>query len=371
MGFISKLKEILSRKKILRLQEAQNQQQDTQSPYTYRLSENDNLLISSIRYNNSVKHRNGAVTNVLLADINQYRNGEMIFFDDVETVAFEIPENEPITEVILQKIAQYYMYERNMPDAKRDCFYLGELSQDPYDLGTNNKSEAVSNYVNNTVAPALRQEKIEKIERSKQLAFEKNAEERKRENIFRKDLKEKAEKYIKEQELIKNYRVNNPYLRQVSDQYMGKDGQLYCNYDGINMYNGEILRLRGIDKVGKDENGVYLYKGNIASTMNEYDVEMLRENGRGLGKDVCFTMDRKIEDIIQSNNPAEIRTLLTMLSESQLGENNESLEYLGHLDYYNRIDKNKENLSPALKNTIGRLQTEYSQERINEQYGRY
>ena len=62
MGFISKLKEILSRKKILRLQEAQNQQQDTQSPYTYRLSENDNLLISSIRYNNSVKHRNGAVT---------------------------------------------------------------------------------------------------------------------------------------------------------------------------------------------------------------------------------------------------------------------------------------------------------------------
>ena len=38
---------------------------------------------------------------------------------------------------------------------------------------------------------------------------------------------------------------------------------------------------------------------------------------------------------------------------------------------YNRIDKNKENLSPALKNTIGRLQTEYSQERINEQYGRY
>lgn len=383
MGLFSKIAEMIKRSRTPKLdagnnyQKNQYQEQDIrninylQQPYTIKLSNNgEELMLTSIQFDNTVNHSNGEVTNLMIAKAIRYQDGDTIYFNQQESIAFEVPAGAQIDDVILQKISCYYMYERNMPDHNKECMYLGRLSQDPYDLGTHNKSEAVNRYINEKVEPRIAREKQEQIER--QMASYRERQERDQTNAekYRKNMLEEQKEYMRQQNKIKIERMGNPYLRQIDRDYIAKDGKRYCNYNGVNVLNGDILRLRRMNKVGKDENGTYVYTGYVETTQNEDDVEMLSKDGIPSGIPVCFATDKKIEEIMQSNNPNDLKILLLLLSQKteDFKNNNGYLNYIGYINQYNNSTyKNLGNTTRTIQSTVEKLQQEFYQKKVQEQ----
>lgn len=374
MGVFSKIKEIIRRIKTPKLSEGNNYIQNQnnnqlQFPYYIALPNGENFEVVSIQTKGNINHSNGEKTNLLIAKAFSYQNGDTIYVDSPENIAFELQQGTPINEVIMQKIGQYYAYEKNMPDNNKECMYLGKLSQDPYDLSTNNKSKAVENYINREIVPQIVREKQAQVE--KQMQSYKERQERKNTNHreFINGIYEKQKVYEQQQIQIKSRRKENPYLEQASNEYIAKDGKKYCDYNGINVINGDFLRLRRMNKVGKDENGTYIYTGYIKTVQNKDDAEMLSRNRTPSGIPVCFATDKKIEEIMQSNNPNDLRTLLSLLSEKSedFNNNNGYLNYIGKIDRHNAIDKNIGNTTQTIQSNVQQLQQKFYQEKIQEQ----
>ena len=152
MGLFSKIKEMIRRSRTPKLEEGNQQNGENskrlQETYMIQLSSDQSLMITAIQKGERMQHNNGEITDLMIAKVIKYKNGEHISSLNQESVAFEIPSGTPIDNIMLNKISQYYMYERNMPDNNKNCMYLGKLSHDPYDLGTNNKSADVEKYIN-------------------------------------------------------------------------------------------------------------------------------------------------------------------------------------------------------------------------------
>lgn len=380
MGLFSKIEEMIRRIRTPKLEAGnnyeQNQYKDTndmnylQKPYTITLSNNgEELMLTSIEFHNKVTHSNGEVTNLMIAKAFHYQEGETIYFNQEERIAFEVPAGAQIDGVILQKIGSYYMYERNMPDCNKECMYLGRLSQDPHDLGTHNKSEAVNRYINEKVEPQIAREKQEQLERQIASYRERIERDETESARYRRQMMEEHKKYEERQNQIKTERIKRPYLEQVSRAYIGDDGKKYCDYNGVNVINGDILRLRKMNKVGKDENnGTYVYTGYIETTSNENDVEMLSRDGMPLGVPVCFATNKKIEEIMQSNNPNDLKVLLTLLSnEDNFKNDNGYLNYIGMIDQYNKTNKDLGYTTRNIQSTVTKLQEKFYQERTQGQ----
>lgn len=379
MGLFSKIEEMIRRIRTPKLEAGknyqQNQYQDTknmnylQQPYTIKLSNNgEELILTSIEFNKEIKHRNGEVTKLMIAKAFHQQERDYIFFNQEESIAFEVPAGVQINDVILQKIGSYYMYERNMPDCNKECMYLGSLSQYPYDLGTNNKSETVNKYINEKIEPQIARQKQEQIERQIAINRERIEREENESARYRRQMNEKYKEYKEGQNQIRTERIKRPYLKQVSSEYIENEGKQYYDYDGVNVINGDILKLRKINKVGIDENGTYVYTGYIDTTPNENDVEMFSRDEMLLGVPVCFATNKKIEEIMRSNNPNDLKGLLTLLSnEDNFKNNNGYLNYIGMINNDNKIDKNIGNRTRSIQSTVTKLQEKFYQERTQGQ----
>lgn len=96
---------------------------------------------------------------------------------------------------------------------------------------------------------------------------------------------------------------------------------------------------------------------------------MLSRNRTPSGIPVCFATDKKIEEIMQSNNPNDLRTLLSLLSEKSedFNNNNGYLNYIGKIDRHNAIDKNIGNTTQTIQSNVQQLQQKFYQEKIQEQ----
>lgn len=376
MGLFNKIKEMIKKNKTPKLNAGENYQQNQETkktncvvlPYAITLPNGEELLITSIELKNKAKHRNGEKTNIMIAKAHCYEDGETIYFEQQESLAFEILEGTQIDDIILKKIGQYFMYEKNMPDNNKDCIYLGRISQDPYEFGTNNKNETVKKYIDETVAPQIAREKQEQIEKQLESYREREERENLRQKEFKNRMQKEHEEYLNQQNKIRTERIENPYLKEITPGYTEVDGKKYCDYNGVNVLNGDILKLRKMNKVGKDENGTYLYTAYAETTEHEYDAEMYLEDGTPAGIPICFATDKKIEEIIQSNDQNDLRTILSMLSESErFRNNNENLNYIGYINKYNVTDKNIQNTTRTIQSTVSKLQQEFYQKKIQAQ----
>lgn len=383
MGLLKKIKEMIETMRqgdeIPRLEAGNNYQQNKyqyqdarninylQQPYTITLpNSEEKLMLTSIQFDNPVSHSNGEVTNLMIAKAIHYQDGNTTFFDQQKLIAFEVPAGAQINDVILQKIGQYYMYEKNMPDNNKECMYLGRLSQDPYDLDANNKSENVERYINKTIVPQIAKEQQEQIERQMERYRERQESDNRRQREFVNKMQKEHEEYVRQQNQIYAERMENPYLKQVGSEYIAKDGKRYRDYNGINVTNGGILRLRKMCKVGIDEYGTYIYTGYVESTQNEDDAEMLPKDGIPAGTPVYFATDKKIEECMQSNNPSDLRTLLSLLSENITNDNG-YLNYIGKINRDNTIDKDIRNTTGTIQFNVQKLQQEFYQEKVQKQ----
>lgn len=136
------------------------------------------------------------------------------------------------------------------------------------------------------------------------------------------------------------------------------NGREVSNYNGVNMQTGQILKIRNLDKIGKDGSGTYLYAGYIQTTSSEDKAEVLGA-GRPLGNYVCFEMRQRLEDIVRSDNKEQIRNILELLS---YGKMQKSLSYLGKIDERGIITRDSNSDSLVIRNTIEELKRQYEQE---------
>lgn len=300
------------------------------------------------------KHRNGEITKLMLAKAIKVRDGDALMVDLADDIAFELKEGQQPDDKVLQAVA--YEYERQkVLKNKAICDYLGIVNYTDKGYEITQKSQKVDQYVNQNVVPEI----LEKRRAREELLVEKYAKrqekEKERERKFLEDLD--AREYVAQMQETMKKRMENPYLRKVGQYKI--NGKTYEDYDGINIQTGDILRIRRLDKVGKDGSGTYLYQGYVHSTLNEDDAEILDE-GIPMGIPVYFDLPKRFSDIEIVNNPEEIRTILELLANAEKYSNREGLSYIGGIDRNGKLNHSAEPDSLGIANAIKRLTQEYA-----------
>lgn len=377
MRIWDKIKQMLNKNKHKALNPGQNYEQyinnkddnylerpETVNIGTYGRS----LIITSIKIENKIKYSNGKTGNIAIAkayDLSE--DDSTISYDSKQekNIVFEVEEGVPIDNTIVQKIAQYYMYEENMPNNNGNCIYIGKISTIPYDLGIDNKNATVQQYVKNKIEPKIEMEKRMQNERQMESFEERNDISTSQE--YRNRIKRETQKYMNYEKQVKLNRKNNPYLTQVNKNKI--NGITYKDFDGVDIQSGELLRVRHLEKVGKDDEGTYLYTAYVDSTSDENNVDFLDEKEYLMKQPICFTTDKKIEDILSDNNIEELKNLLYLLSTPNSKHLNYSYKS-GELYYSGNFSNGKinygGNISETIKNKIKKISQEIYKQNENK-----
>ena len=297
------------------------------------------------------KHRNGEITKLMLAKAIKVRDGDALMVDLADDIAFELKEGQLPDGNVLQAVA--YEYEKRNEIENKICDYLGIVDYTDKGYEITQKSQKVEQYVTQKVVPEILEQRRAREELLAEKYAKRQEQEKERERKFLEDLD--ARGYVAQVQETMKKRMENPYLRKVRQYKI--DGKTYEDYDGINVETGNILRIRRLDKVGKDGSGTYLYQGYVHSTPNEDDVEYLDKALMGIP--VCFDLPKRFSDIEIANNPEEIRTILELLSNAEKYSNREGLSYIGGIDKNGKLNHNAEPDSFGIANAIKRLTQEY------------
>lgn len=313
----------------------------------------EQVIVLNIEKINSIMHRNGETTDLFIARILKQNPGETIYVDNTDYIAFEIPQDIEINDEIMQIVMK--KYDQNPEE------YIGRLIKSSNEYIFGNKSSKVDDLVQQTIQQNI-QRKIDRYEKSR---LEHDKMEKNKRQEFLKKIESRG--YLEKLEEEKNMRIQSPILKRLaipSEMQKSK----YSNYDGVNLETGDILRLRRVDKVGKDGSGTYLYSAYISNTPNEYDVEMIGDVSIGIP--VCFELQKRLEDIVSDGNINEIVQVLKLLSDKENFKHPEQLTYIGEVDKNGQVNRREESTSSAIQLAIIKMQKQFAEKIKDEEQGR-
>lgn len=326
---------------------------------------NDSIFIASVKKYSNYQRQDGRKADIVVAKMMKelYGNNDLTTQyvqqlptpEQCDNIVFEIPSNmdKQQLEALKQTMIDYYEEAKEI-DPNSKYMYLGYI--DEYSRGEQQTDRNILEFINENIMPRLQQENSElEIRRNREHQME---VEQPNEN-WKSNLKVEQNN----EQAIRQKRISNAEIHQKSEVYYNKNGKKCINYDGINVRNGDILKIRQLEKVGKDESGTYLYSGYIQSTFDKDEVERLGYE-TPYGIPVCFATDIRVEDIVNTQDIQEVYSLLTMLSAEENFRNaNGMLNYIGKLDKYNRIDPRISSTSNTIQNTVEKLQQEFDLEK--------
>ena len=230
------------------------------------------------------RHSDGSISSLISARVIHVNQGDTIYLDAADPICFEIPEGryDLAEELITRFTGMYTGIELN----EKSYTYLGRAySKDDIRL---QPPTAVVNEEIGKLNQKILEEKTNKILRECRLK-----EIRDRESKARRDQTQKnINKMNAQREKQINERLNNPFIRGGIDRYQTEQ------YNGVNTSNGEILRIRAVNKIAKDASGRYVYTAQIASTPDETDVELFSPEAK---VPVIFTLPYRMNDIINTD----------------------------------------------------------------------
>lgn len=320
----------------------------------------EEIIALNIEKINTIKHRNNELTDLMMARIIQQDPQYMIYVDDSDYVTFELPQGMKVNDEIMQIVMKQYQ----QGNVGQQHHYLGRLLSDRNVYRFGNKSLAVEKIATQKIQERI-QQKREQTARTNQ-GYEQNEKRRREAFLERVDARE----HLNELEEERNQRRQFPTLRRVyAYEPLARQGQkTYSNYDGVNVETGDILRIRQVDKIGKDGSGTYLYSAYIYNTPNEYDVE--RFKGQPNGVAVCFELQKKLEDIVNGGDINEITQVLQLLSDRRNFDNPEQLSYIGEIDKNGQANRRAISSSSAIQSAIVNLQRQFAEKMREKQEGR-
>lgn len=337
-----------------------NNQENGVGEYNYK-SINKGYLIKILgaKAIKNIQYRNGERTKLMLAKAIKLREDDTFMFNEVKDIAFELNERQLPSYDVLKAVAhQYEIQERTESEG---CQYLGIVDSTENGYEITRYSHGVENYIKQQIDPMIIAQKEQ--ERRELNARYKQKQLNERRSLYMESLK--AEDYMNARKREYAQRKANPYLYK-KDQYV-LDGKIYEDYNGINLQTGEILRMRHLDKVMKTKDtGIYLYQGNIYSTPNEHDADLLEGEKPG-EVPVCFELPKRLSDIVNEQNPEQIRSVLELLSSARNYSRNEGLVYLGEIDKNWAVNFRPE--STHFRKRVKELKARYYQENGNKNLG--
>lgn len=302
-------------------------------------------IVRDIERVGTVKHRDGIVQDLILAKVGQTDMDETIFDDNLPYVGFEIPHGKKITEAILRGVLNSSIKE----DASHNQhqIYIGRMQETTQGISFGNKSEAVKGMIKN---------KIQEIQDTRREENRIIMENREKANALRQqEILEQAKRNAINEEKIRKARIQNPTITEINR--INDNGKVLVDYNGTDIVNGDILRLRSVNKVGKDESGTYLYSAYVSKAFHDYDVEMINGDEPG-GAFVCFTLPGRLEDMVRNGNKQQISSILTLLSDTRNFNNPNSLTFIGGINSQNEVDT-RTTPSYGIMNVIQRMQQNY------------
>ncbi len=295
------------------------------------LPNGNKISISGVTRLGRMNHRNGAnPQELVLGRIIEYRDGDAIFVDSQDYIAFEIRPGQLITGEILAAVATQYLENKPYAQSEKKDFYVGEMIQQGSQVYTGNINPSSENEIHKEVT-RREQQRADQIRESR----ERNAQNQLKAEEIRVAQDEALRRQnnaIKGRERAE--RLAHPSIERISDPRYK-----YIDYDGTDMETGDWLRIRQADKVCKNyDDGTYLYSAYINKATNQSDVEFTGQ-GRPTGYPVCFTLPGRLEDIVNSGNPEQIRAVLQLLSDPRNFQDKDSLTFIGSIDSNNIVSR--------------------------------
>lgn len=315
---------------------------------------NIETIVLDIQRVNSIRHSDGTETDLIKAMMVSQNPDNTIYNYMHEPICLEVPKGDIR---LLEEIVRKNDYKQQLPN---DSYtYLGRAYSE-----NDIRSQPPTGFVKNIIEKL--DENLANQRKEEQESLNKAQHER---EIYQSIKEAEQVTYINEQRNKnmeeKQRRLSNPYL---SGGINGKEEE----YNGINLQNGEILRLRGMKKIGKDAVNTYLYTAWLNSTPNETDVE-----STNMGVPVTFTVPYRMNDIVNgkfNNENAQQKFkngILKMLTNGYLSSVNLNgqwdigqLHDIGGIDLTGDVIEHKQgkNTSSEIIKAINILKENYTKE---------
>lgn len=311
----------------------------------------EKIDVSEIKEAQKIRHSDGTTSCLIKAKVIQINQEKVGDLDAAEPVCFEIPEGR--YDLIEELIERYMGVKLN----EKSYTYLGRAySKD--DIRLQPPTETVNSQIEK-----LNEELLEEVT-NRRLDAAKRAERRGEKARIKGEAKKN--KKVDEWQSIIQDRLNNPFIKGG----IGKDKKE--KYDGVDMNDGRILRIREVEKITKDTTGRYIYTARLSSTPQMGDTEILSDNG----VPVVFTLPYRFNDIVNTDYDIQykqklIKTVLRLLSEGHANNYTKTGQFdvsvlhdIGGIDKDgNIIENTSEQVSPIIMSKIVQLQSEYLEKR--------
>ena len=104
------------------------QENKKQTEYTMPSIDGENEIFAyGISRQGQIRHRNQEITDLIMARITKYRDGDAIYFDTSDYIAFELPIGQEVTQEVMQAVMK--QYEEESKEENRRSYYIGRLEQ--------------------------------------------------------------------------------------------------------------------------------------------------------------------------------------------------------------------------------------------------
>lgn len=337
---------------IFRKEPKQPEVNESKIMYSMPTADGEEIMLFNLEKIYTIQHRNNELTDLMMARVVKQNVKDTIYFDDAYYIGFELPQGISMDDEIVNAVMKQYSQGGNE--------YIGRLMSNRNGYFFGNRSESVKNILSEVIQERQKQ-KMKHLEQRRQEKQEGQQKQRKRDEFLREiDQRE----YLNRLEQERNRRKQSPTLKESILAYERQGGKTYCNYDGVNIETGDFLRIRKVDKVGKDGSGTYLYSAYINNTPNEHDVEVLGKTPMGFP--VCFELSKRLEDIVRDGDLNEIRQVLQLLSNGRNFEDPKQLNYIGGIDKNGQINRSAISPSSAIQATIEKMKTQFAEQMKQE-----
>lgn len=316
--------------------------------------------VLNIEETQKFKHSDGSISCLISAKVIHVNQGDTIYLDAADPVCFEIPEGRyDLAEKLITRFTGMYTgIELN----EKSYTYLGRAySEDDIRL---QPPTAVVNEQIGKLNERLLEEITNRRLRECRLLEVRQKEENARNMRMQKNIsKMRAEGQKKIED-----RMANPFIRGGLDRFQAEQ------YNGVNTTNGEILRIRAVNKIAKDASGRYVYTAQLASTSDEQNVELFSPDVK---VPVVFTLPYRLNDIVNTEYEADYKkqlekAVLDLLStgyQKNLTRDGmcdiSALHDIGGINKEGNIIKNspENGVSQVVISKIAELQGEYAKQR--------
>ena len=206
------------------------------------------------------RHSDGSISSLISAKVIHVKQGDTIYLDAADPICFEIPEGryDLAKELITRFTGMYTGIELN----EKSYTYLGRAYSEE-DIRLQPPTAVVNEQIGKLNEKLLEEITNKRLRESRLLEVRK-----KEENARNTRMQKNINKLRAEGQKKIEARMANPFIRGGLDKFQAEQ------YDVVNTSNGEILRIRAVNKIAKDASGRYVYTAQLASTSDEQNVEL-------------------------------------------------------------------------------------------------